>query len=457
MVEFEGLRALRHMTDGAIDADRLDYVHRDAFHTIGVKRSPELIIASLLYYDDEGPVFSNAGPVSDFLATRAILWSSVYLAPSNRFRVVLFSHILRDLRSQLREGRPIQFDGLSDKGLDFTQFREVDDLWMDRLILYVGANPEKLLATKKAEYAARALMGDGPSYDYFWLGGPKEPTEGNQVDLSFSVPHQLFFDLYPDYQSHTLYARHSIRVSVDHFRYLGGEASLEDCSGPFNAMLTERSSALPMPGRLLLFRPTGDGLAPTPVWVELDRHIADHSLFLRLKYEDQLATLDFEQDTRETDGYIGRPIFLSFAFEDVAVVRQIALELARLRRRYFCLLEPFTGLGRTARANSQKAVQDASAVLMVYSHVYASKFKNESQGNLASEVFEMIRRRATDTMFKIVPLSLESYRNIGSGFPWIELGFDQGQPPMVGPPLRNATANQIVSAVTEVVRTIEVR
>jgi hypothetical protein len=90
----------------------------------------------------------------------------------------------------------------------------------------------------------------------------------------------------------------------------------------------------------------------------------------------------------------------------------------------------------------------------VYSHSYASKFKNDSQGNLASEFFEIVRRRAAEPEFKIVPLSLENYRNIGTGIPWIEIGFTDGQPPMVGPPLRGASVEQIKSAVDEVIRAL---
>jgi HD superfamily phosphohydrolase len=57
-----GLRQLRHMLDGEIDADRLDYVFRDAYHTVGGFGMPKTVIKSLLFYDEVGPVFSDTGP-----------------------------------------------------------------------------------------------------------------------------------------------------------------------------------------------------------------------------------------------------------------------------------------------------------------------------------------------------------------------------------------------------------
>jgi len=454
--DFPGLRALRHMTDGAVDADRLDYVHRDAFHTIGVKRSPEAVIASLLYYDDEGPVFSSPGPVSDFLATRAILWSSVYLAPSNRFRIVLFSHILRDLREQLRRGRSQIFGSLSDDGIEYEQLLDIDDLWMDNIVRKVSEDVT-LLRTPRAAAAARALTSAGtPSYDYFWLGPAPAGTDNGKADFDFNIPDQLFWDSYSDYQSHTLYAHRSIRINVNHYKYLGGSATLEDCSGPFNAMLAERSSALPMPGRLLMFRPKNP--ARLPAWGGVETRIADHSLYNRLKYEDTVGFLDFKQDTRHEDGFKGAPIFISFAWEDVLTVRRIASDLYKRKQRYYCLWEPYVGVGATARKNSCQAVLDASAVLLLYSLNYANKFKHQPQGNLASEVYEMIiRKRQAGEQFKIVPLTIENYSTIGVSLPWLELGFEDGQPPMFGHPLKNATDEQIMMSVDALLAALGVR
>jgi HD superfamily phosphohydrolase len=447
--DFRGLRAIRHMTDGAVDADRLDYVHRDAFHTVGVKRSPEAIIASLLYYYDDGPVFSSPGAVSDFLATRAILWSSIYLAPSNRFRVILFSQILRGLQEPFANSGPLALQGLSAEGLDYETLPQIDDLLMDDIIRAISHDKSRL-RTGKAVAAAEALTRTDTPYDYFWLGASELSDENVKIDFDFTIPNDLFRDSYSDYQSHTLYAHRSIRIAVDHFRYLGGTATLEDCSGPFNAMLTERSSALPMPGRLLLFRPTNP--PRLPIWAEMDRRIMDSSLFYRLKYEDRKALLDFTTDTRKENGFHGRALFISFAFEDIHTVKFIAAELHRRRHRYHCLLEPYSGLGNTARTNSVQAIISAEAVLMLYSSNYAGKFRNEPNGALAAECFAMTRRYAEDPSFKIIPLSLENYRNIGPAFPWPEIGFAEGGQPMVGPALRNAPNDTISAAIDHVIK-----
>ena len=48
------LRALRHMLDGEVDADRLDYVFRDAHHTIKGRAAARRVVDSLLLYDERG-------------------------------------------------------------------------------------------------------------------------------------------------------------------------------------------------------------------------------------------------------------------------------------------------------------------------------------------------------------------------------------------------------------------
>ena len=94
----EKLKPLRHMTDGAVDADRLDYVFRDAHHTIGSLGIVDSVIDTVLSYDEHGPIFSDFGPVANFLVTRARLYATVYLSSANRFRVQLLITALRGIQ-----------------------------------------------------------------------------------------------------------------------------------------------------------------------------------------------------------------------------------------------------------------------------------------------------------------------------------------------------------------------
>jgi HD superfamily phosphohydrolase len=87
---------LRHLVDGAVDADRLDYVYRDAYHTLGDHGSVSAVVNTLLFYDEYGPVFEEPGPVTDFLATRAHLWTNVYFSPQSRFRNLLLSRLRKN-------------------------------------------------------------------------------------------------------------------------------------------------------------------------------------------------------------------------------------------------------------------------------------------------------------------------------------------------------------------------
>jgi HD superfamily phosphohydrolase len=121
------LLPLRHMMDGTVDADRLDYVFRDVHHTIGGLGKPNAVIESLLFYDETGPIFSDPGPVSNFLATRAYLYSTVYLAPANRFRVILLVALLQGIMRKDACAR--EFFGGATKGeLSIEDFLELDDV-----------------------------------------------------------------------------------------------------------------------------------------------------------------------------------------------------------------------------------------------------------------------------------------------------------------------------------------
>lgn len=437
-----GLRAVRHIVDGAVDADRLDYVHRDAFHVLGVRRDPNAVVSSLLYYDEDGPVFSASGPIADFLAVRATLWASVYLSPPNRFRLTLLRTLIKDMAESSSSGS--LFHELKLHGLGFEDFARLDDAVVDQEVDRARSGSIKV-NSPKAACARHVLTDRNRSYEYYWLAEPAEELSG--VESPARLPAELFVDTYFDYKQHRLYAARSIRVWLDPYKYMGGVVPLERCSGPINHLLTEHASGLPMPGAIAVFKPSDPNLMRGASWKAVEDGLNSGSLYYRLRKEGLGEILAFDGDTRDRGDFSGPEIFISFAFEDVDVVREIALVLMERRQRYYCLVSPHAGVGGTAISNSVEAARAAGAVLLLYSRSYAAKFSADINGPLGSEVMEMVGRVRQERL-TVVPVTLESFDATGlATLPWRALGYPDGAPPLVGASLRGAARASIAEAV----------
>ena len=145
------LRALRHMIDGEVDADRLDYVYRDAHHTLGGRGSPRTVIESIIYYDEFGPVFRDPGPVSEFLATRSFLWTRVYFSAENRFRMLLLITLLKGILEH-SAARKFFFDIDESGEVSLEVFHKLDDISLNLKILELS---EKSSLVGKLDHRAQ--------------------------------------------------------------------------------------------------------------------------------------------------------------------------------------------------------------------------------------------------------------------------------------------------------------
>jgi hypothetical protein len=201
-----------------------------------------------------------------------------------------------------------------------------------------------------------------------------------------------------------------------------------------------------MPGLVTVFRPTESETEKVGLWDDVERMTENGALFDVIEKAASIQSLQAPFDTRTTAGFKGPALFISFATQDIRVVNQICLELHRRKRRYFCLADPFVGIGGTPRDNSIKAVESADAVLLLFSPAFADRFKS-MQGNLSAEVLAMVKRKASEPNFPILTLSTVAFSEMQDCLPWRDLGFSDGQVPMVGRPLQDPLVDNVRHAI----------
>lgn len=438
------IASLRHMMDGIVDADRLDYVFRDAHHTFGAFGSLDALIGSLLYYDEKGPVFADTGPVSSFLALRAYLYTTVYAAPANRFKFVLLFEFLKGLSENTKCSEEFYSDNFV-KGLTVDDFMKVDDdYFVTRIKVYASGNSFKNLS-KKSRNALELLLGNGDEYNCFWLPPPKECSSAKAQYKE--LPDDLFFDTFRD-RPQQFYGRGGIRVSAPRFKMYGDCISLEECGGPFRSMISEGWSLVPVPDSMLLFTPKQK---KGHAWKKFQNGLDEGWLF-KLLIEKDWYSFDLPDDTRKAAGFSGPSLFVSYAAEDIDIVKQIVTVLHKHKQKYFLFSNPINGICATPTENSIKAVEEAERVLMIVSNSYVKKFQESPEGYIAKEFYTMLRRR-DDKGFNVLVLSCDEKEDISSKLPWSQIGYEEI--PYFGKALRSLAMSEMEEIVRELIDEIK--
>ncbi len=375
------------------------------------------------------------------LATRAQLWSTVYLSPENRFRVILLRTVLREMRK-----RPaLRNKGFEDVSfeLDADSFLTFDDAKIDALIDRLASS--QVGFNGNAAQAIKILSSGNSQYEYRWVrfdGG-----QGTAANSDKPLPDQFYYDLYSDYEQHSLYDQGTIRVAGSRYKALKGDTiNLEECVGPFSAVLKAPWSAHPMPDHMTWFQPRDPRYRSGSAWTALDQFASGTDVpgvSGRLLANDPMANIDFVIDTRQQAGFRKPDIFISFCWEDLSMVRRIVRVLHQRKRCYYVLSGPYAGLGGAPVKNSREAVQNADAVILLYSERYAKRYHESQSGPIAGEIMEMTKIVGKKP---IVPLSMESAQDLKEKLPWADLGFI-GEIPMVGKALRQASDRDIQEAI----------
>lgn len=445
--KLEATSPLLHMLNGAIDADRLDYVFRDAHHTIGSLGTPHAVIGTIIEYDALGPIVSDPTPATSFFATRAVLYSSVYHSPANRLRVHLLLALLRGALVKERP-RSALYEILRGPELTIEDFLELDDVSLTAGITHLSRDKRATRQLSPRAQSALALLVDSyPQYEYAWL--PPTEVKGD-APKKFEAPPTLFYDTFLDQRHRSLYDPGSVRVQSDALRYMDQPLPLEDCSGLLSVVPTGRDSMLPMHDSILLFLPRREEAGE--LWKKYRTLRESGWLYNQLVAHDPLGPFDVPADTRRQPGYTGKNMFISYAWQDVEIVKMLLRELERRRRHYYLLLPGYVGLGDTAANNSERAVKEADAVLIVASTQYVSRYTSAPGGNIAREWRTIRDRRVRGDVVPVAVVSVDDYRQIDT-LPWDNLDFTGV--PYVGEPLRWAGPDEINAAVDAALEAVD--
>lgn len=468
-------KAWRHMLDGVVDADRLDYVFRDGHHTVGRLGGPLTVIESMVQYDEGGPVFSSPGPVSQFLAARAHLYSAVYLSPQNRFRMIVLIHLLKGVAEQPALAKHV-FEADGDK-LQIEDFLRLDDVSLSERLRRLAANPDlRRQLDAKAEVALSVFVSGEPRYAPYWLAAPASPPAGPALAL----PPELFWDTFTDVGG-PIYVRDTIRVQNDQFKYLSRQQPdgadplipLEMCGGPFDLIARPKSFMLPtadgkessteaepsdadlrpMPHCVLLFEPEAAAAHKSGFWPIFRSALHDGRLYAHLMANDPLTPHGVPPTTWDKDTFLGPRIFISYAMPDRSVVLKLTGSLHRRQRQYCALTAPYQNLIVPPSQNVEDHLARAEAVVLVVSDAYRQAYADPKR-HVRREVDYMIKHRER---LILLPVPADPFDTLHDALPWSQLGWTEDPPWLGEKDLRELPTPDVDQAVAAVLDYIDNR
>lgn len=451
------LQMFRQMTDGTIDADRLDYVFRDALLTIGTDSRAETVLNSILRYEKDHVVVNDPRPAADFLATRARLWTFVYTSPDVRFRQAL-------LRAFLEAGFSSEKGTKLFKDVGFTaevtlpEFLQLDDHSMLQGIRAAKEHKNFSHLSGTGRKACESLLKTVTDYECRILSRPKPDAARSTPATLTNLPADLFFDLLLDHdEEHRLYQPKSVRVEQPLTHELGlpqKSVCLSECCGAIGPVFSKDNRAPLVRDAFFLFRPRQRG----DEWNTVDRAIRQKTLYEAINREDALREIRNLDDTWDNRlHYKGRKTAISCSFEDRPTIVRIVRELQKQRQRYRILLDSLLGLGNTALDNSKDLIRDAEAVIVIASLAYLTSPEEKPGGNIDAEIRAIHGKNANAPKKEtpVVVLSVDSYESLKSisTWRWTNLHPDWlSGPPILKGPLRYASETKLHDVVKAAIR-----
>ena len=445
------LQAWINILHGQLDADRLDYVYRDAYHTIGARGGPDYIIRALIRYDEDGPVLENTGAVTDFLTLRANLWRSVYLDGRTRLGQVLLRQVLNFVQrdSKLRDFATRH--GLK-SSLSIPDFMQFDDHCLWRFLALLK-NTKFNNLDPRTQHALDLILGDYLDYSQVWISGKPNPRP---PPTKYRLPNEVFYDAFDEIYEHSLYRPNGIFIQNRLREGSRGCSPLENCVPHYGELLTRSWKTHPMPNHVQIHLPRKPHSTSAADWQSFEGLLEAGDLFDAIPGDSSQLTSETPIETLSKNGFRKPIIGLSFAFANEVFARKLLRILYLKKQHYVSMLGIWAGYWNSTRKNSQEVVERSDVMLCLLSKEYIDKYHSDSDGDISSEVFKIIERLKkrnegvkAHKNFAVKCISLDPIEVVRN-FPWKELNLDGNY--FVGPALRSSGMRGLTEAIDEVLR-----
>ena len=262
-----------------------------------------------------------------------------------------------------------------------------------------------------------------------------------------ALPSDFFFDTLSDYRTHAIYTPDTIRIEAEEFQFLeDGLIAIEKCCGALSGLFKTDISPLPVEKSVLVFLPVG--AMRGKAWGNVQEAIGEGVLAEQLLLADPFLPA-YVADTRETKGFQGPRIFISYAVEDIDVAAKIANALYVRKRCYLFYGKAFQGIGSSPAENSISAIAEADAVVLVVSKSFAEKLTARRRTYVAQE-FEALRNRFMVKKLPIIPIPADDF-DVIDGIAWSDLGFTGGAPYLGEHSVRQASEDEFSALVDELI------
>lgn len=395
-----------NILDSPLDADRIDYVFRDALVTVGPLGSSSQVIDSLVRYDERSVLIDQPSHIAAFLMHRNHLYRSVYLHPLKR----LHERALRLVMAEI--GAKDSFDRLINVPkpgqINLAEFLELTDDRISATLEAISSHSHTRRSGGRLRQALETLNGeDSNGYEGVWV------APDSHAGPVVSLPSGVLVDARQDY------ARVGT-IDLDFFRVNADQFVSEGTSPSISSWIPELSAAQsdPSPASILAFLPR-----------KLDSRSADiltkarkqGSLYVSLREKLLSEELAVPSDTSRLKSFTGPTVTISWCWEDLKLVRRCVRVLYAAKIRYRLLLDPYDGLGVTPRKNSADLIRSAEVVLVLASPAYIRRSMDAPTGNISEELFAIHTRKATGPALPVLVVPLDEMTEVRTNFPWLAI------------------------------------
>lgn len=385
-------KVFRNITDGVVDADRIDYVFRDFYHTMGSSFNVDALVEDLIGYDKDGPIFKNAEPIFWFLKRRSMLYYSVYLSPTYRLRKILLMEVLQTIRKDKEyEDSFFLNSRISKWDMDYESFIEFDEV---ELLKMLKSFSKCIKDHKKIEVAITTLLSGYDNFDYKWV----RFNEKGKSNSDIRIPEYVFYDTYNDASKYEAFKEKSIKIfSPEYdFIYKNHESIyLENIENPLGLFFKDLKFRAPIKDAISVFYPTDKDEDVRPFL----ENIENGNVTIPLLEYDPLLRNAFE--TVDYHDFIGPVIFISYANEDRNRAIMLSKQLQAKKRKFILM---YNKDGEEGIKNSiEKKMDIASCFIVLLSLKYLEKVnKSQCYASIEKEIIRKKKENDNNGEVKVV-------------------------------------------------------